>query len=158
MRILILGSGAREHAIAWKLKQEIGKDNIYIAPGNAGTQMCGTNIDVNVSDFESLKKICLENNVDIVLPGSEEAIANGLDLDRYPIDRHGLVLHLFPDHIIYFGYIYFISIIGLLSQYSIRLKNIMHYRIKIYKSYTTCIGEVFLYLSFIGVMIGYVIT
>jgi phosphoribosylamine--glycine ligase len=53
MRILILGSGAREHAIAWKLKQEIGEDNIYIAPGNAGTQMCGTNIDVNVSDFES---------------------------------------------------------------------------------------------------------
>ena len=78
MRILILGSGAREHAIAWKLKQEIGEDNIYIAPGNAGTQMCGTNIDVNVSDFESLKKICLENNVDTVLPGSEEAIANGV--------------------------------------------------------------------------------
>lgn len=78
MRILILGSGAREHAIAWKLKQEIGKDNIYIAPGNAGTQMCGTNIDVNVSDFQSLKKICLENNVDTVLPGSEEAIANGV--------------------------------------------------------------------------------
>ena len=78
MRILILGSGAREHAIAWKLKQEIGEDNIYIAPGNAGTQMCGTNIDVNVSDFESLKKVCLENNVDTVLPGSEEAIANGV--------------------------------------------------------------------------------
>ncbi|MCH1472901.1 MAG: phosphoribosylamine--glycine ligase, partial [Bacteroidia bacterium] len=78
MRILILGSGAREHAIAWKLKQEIGEDNIYIAPGNAGTQMCGKNIDVNISDFESLKKVCLENNVDTVLPGSEEAIANGV--------------------------------------------------------------------------------
>jgi phosphoribosylamine--glycine ligase len=78
MRILILGSGAREHAIAWKLKKEIGSDNIYIAPGNAGTQMCGTNVNISVSDFESLKTYCLEHYIDTILPGSEEAIANGV--------------------------------------------------------------------------------
>jgi len=78
MRILILGSGAREHAIAWKLKNEIGSDNIYISPGNAGTQMCGTNANIGVSDFESLKSYCLEYNIDTIFPGSEEAIANGV--------------------------------------------------------------------------------
>ena len=78
MRILILGSGAREHAIAWKLKEEIGSNNIFTAPGNAGTQLCGTNADISVSDFEALSSFCLENKIDTILPGSEEAIANGV--------------------------------------------------------------------------------
>ena len=62
MRILILGSGAREHAIAWKLKSEIGSENIYISPGNAGTQMCGTNANIGVSDFESLTPFAIASS------------------------------------------------------------------------------------------------
>ena len=78
MRILILGSGAREHAIAWKLKAEIGKENIFIAPGNAGTELCGTNVSHGVLDFAELKQFCLDHEIDTILPGSEEAIANGV--------------------------------------------------------------------------------
>lgn len=78
MRILILGSGAREHAIAWKLSEEIGKENVYIAPGNGGTQLCGTNVDAKFTDFGKLKQFCLANDIDTVLPGSEDAIAQGV--------------------------------------------------------------------------------
>lgn len=78
MRILILGSGAREHALAWKLSTEIGKQNVFIAPGNGGTQLCGTNVPIGISDFEQLKTFCIDNQIDTVLPGSEEAIANGV--------------------------------------------------------------------------------
>jgi phosphoribosylamine--glycine ligase len=78
MRILILGSGAREHAIAWKLKGEIGKENIFTAPGNGGTELCGTNVDINYTDFLELKEYCVANNIDTILPGSDDAIANGV--------------------------------------------------------------------------------
>ncbi|MEN8697485.1 MAG: phosphoribosylamine--glycine ligase [Bacteroidia bacterium] len=78
MRILILGSGAREHAIAWKLSKEIGSQNVYTAPGNGGTQLCGTNVDAKFTDFESLSHFCLQNDIDTILPGSEDAIAQGV--------------------------------------------------------------------------------
>ncbi|WP_299374104.1 phosphoribosylamine--glycine ligase [uncultured Kiloniella sp.] len=78
MRILILGSGAREHAIAWKLKSEIGKENIFTAPGNGGTELCGTNVDIKYTDFAKLKDYCVSNDIDTILPGSEDAIANGV--------------------------------------------------------------------------------
>ncbi len=78
MRILIVGSGAREHAIAWKLSGEIGKENIFIAPGNGGTLTCGTNVNGDITDFEALKKIALANDIDTLLPGSEDAIAQGV--------------------------------------------------------------------------------
>jgi phosphoribosylamine--glycine ligase len=78
MRILILGSGAREHAIAWKLSKEIGKENIFVAPGNGGTQLCGTNVDASYTDFDKLKVFCLANGIDTILPGSEDAIAQGV--------------------------------------------------------------------------------
>lgn len=78
MRILIVGSGAREHAIAWKLSGEIGKENIFIAPGNGGTLTCGTNVNADITDFEALKKIALANDIDTLLPGSEDAIAQGV--------------------------------------------------------------------------------
>ncbi|MDA8886408.1 phosphoribosylamine--glycine ligase [Bacteroidia bacterium] len=78
MRILILGSGAREHAIAWKLKGEIGKENIFTAPGNGGTELCGTNVDIKFTEFAELKEYCVTNNIDTILPGSENAIANGV--------------------------------------------------------------------------------
>lgn len=78
MRILIVGSGAREHAIAWKLSGEIGKENIFIAPGNGGTSTCGKNVNADFTDFEALKKFALDNDIDTLLPGSEEAIAQGV--------------------------------------------------------------------------------
>ena len=78
MRIFILGSGAREHAIAWKLESEIGKENIFIAPGNAGTCLCGENVNIAVTDFDNLKRFCLQNDIDTILPGSEESIASGV--------------------------------------------------------------------------------
>lgn len=78
MRILILGSGAREHAIAWKLSKEIGNENVFIAPGNGGTHACGTNVDFTFKDREALKAFCVAEKIDTVIPGSEEAIDAGI--------------------------------------------------------------------------------
>lgn len=78
MRILILGSGAREHAMAWKLSSEIGKENVFVAPGNGGTQLCATNVDIGYTEFEQLYTFCIQENIDTVVPGSEDAIAQGV--------------------------------------------------------------------------------
>ncbi|MDR1526480.1 MAG: phosphoribosylamine--glycine ligase [Dysgonamonadaceae bacterium] len=78
MNILLLGSGGREHALAWKLKQspEIGR--LYIAPGNAGTAEVGTNIPIQATDFEALKAFALEQSVDCVLVGPEDPLVQGI--------------------------------------------------------------------------------
>lgn len=78
MRILILGSGAREHAIAWKLSKEIGKENVFVAPGNGGTQNCSINVDFTFKDFDKIKAFCIQKDIAIVIPGSEEAIDAGI--------------------------------------------------------------------------------
>ncbi len=78
MNVLILGSGGREHAFAWKLSQSKQLHNLYIAPGNAGTAQCGTNINISVSDFESIKKIVLEKCIDMVLVGPEDPLVKGI--------------------------------------------------------------------------------
>lgn len=78
MRILILGSGAREHAIALKLSKEIGKTNVFVSPGNAGTGMCAINVGIGYTDFENLYNYCLAHDIDTVMPGSEDAIAQGV--------------------------------------------------------------------------------
>lgn len=78
MNILIVGSGGREHAFAWKIKQSSQVNQIFIAPGNAGTSLLGTNIPVGVSDFEGLKKAVLGNQVDLVLVGPEVPLCEGL--------------------------------------------------------------------------------
>ncbi|NSL88913.1 phosphoribosylamine--glycine ligase [Chitinophaga sp. Mgbs1] len=78
MNILLLGSGGREHALARKMSQSSHCGKLFIAPGNAGTAECGTNINIGVSDFEKIKAFCLENAVDLVVPGSEEALVNGI--------------------------------------------------------------------------------
>lgn len=78
MNILLLGSGGREHALALKMSQSTLCGQLFIAPGNAGTAQCGTNINMGVSDFEKIKAFCLENAIDLVLPGSEEALVNGI--------------------------------------------------------------------------------
>ena len=78
MRVLILGSGAREHALSWKLSGEIGKENVFISPGNGGTEKCGKNISIEMMNFEGLHKFCIENEIDTIIPGSEEVIAAGV--------------------------------------------------------------------------------
>ncbi len=78
INILIVGSGGREHAMAWKIKQSPKLNQLFIAPGNAGTSLLGTNIPVGVSDFEGLKKAALDNQVDLVLVGPEVPLCEGL--------------------------------------------------------------------------------
>lgn len=78
MNVLILGSGGREHAFAWKLAQSKQLQNLYIAPGNAGTANCGTNIDVSVNDFDAIKNLVWEKDINLVLVGPEDPLVNGI--------------------------------------------------------------------------------
>ncbi len=78
MNVLILGSGGREHAFAWKIAQSKKLENLYIAPGNAGTTHCGTNVDLNPTDFEAVKKFTWEKSIDLVLVGPEEPLVKGI--------------------------------------------------------------------------------
>jgi len=78
MNVLILGSGGREHAFAWKLAQSKQLQNLYIAPGNAGTAECGTNVNVSVNDFDGIKKLVIEKNINLVLVGPEDPLVNGI--------------------------------------------------------------------------------
>jgi phosphoribosylamine--glycine ligase len=78
MNILLLGSGGREHAFAWKISQSPRCTKLFIAPGNAGTSQCGTNLKINVSDFDAIKKSVLENDIELVVAGSEEPLVKGI--------------------------------------------------------------------------------
>jgi phosphoribosylamine---glycine ligase len=78
MNILIIGSGGREHAFTWKIKQSHLCDNLFIAPGNAGTASCGTNVAIGINDFEALATFSIENNVGLILVGPEEPLVNGI--------------------------------------------------------------------------------
>ena len=78
MNILLLGSGGREHALAWKLNQSVWTNPLYIAPGNAGTALCGNNVDIGVNDFESIAKFCIDHKIEMVVVGPEEPLVNGL--------------------------------------------------------------------------------
>lgn len=78
MNILLLGSGGREHALAWKMAQSTACGQLYIAPGNAGTSAHGTNVNIAVSDFEKIKAFCLDNRIDMLVPGSEEPLVLGI--------------------------------------------------------------------------------
>jgi len=78
MNVLILGSGGREHAIAWKIAQSNLLNQLFIAPGNAGTGSVGTNLDINQTDFEAVKKAVLENNIELVVVGPEDPLVKGV--------------------------------------------------------------------------------
>lgn len=78
MKILLLGSGGREHAMAWKIAQSKSVDKLYIAPGNAGTASVGENVDIKVNDFESLKSFALNQNIDMIVVGPEDPLVNGI--------------------------------------------------------------------------------
>ena len=78
MNILIIGSGGREHAIGWKIKQSNKVENLFFAPGNAGTAEVGTNLNVEATDFPKIKSAVLENNIDLVLVGPEVPLVEGI--------------------------------------------------------------------------------
>ena len=78
MNILLLGSGGREHALAWKLSQSRLCSQLFIAPGNAGTAQCGTNIDLSPTDFEGIRKCCSKEKIDMVIVGPEEPLVKGI--------------------------------------------------------------------------------
>lgn len=78
MNILIIGSGGREHALAWKIRQSNMCNNLFIAPGNPGTAQCGTNLSISVNDFETQKKFCIEHGIDMVIVGPEDPLVHGI--------------------------------------------------------------------------------
>jgi phosphoribosylamine--glycine ligase len=78
MNVLIIGSGGREHAFAWKLAQSKQLQNLYIAPGNAGTAQCGTNVNIAVTDFEAIKNLVWEKDINLVLVGPEDPLVLGI--------------------------------------------------------------------------------
>lgn len=78
MNILILGSGGREHAFAWKIAQSKICSKLFVAPGNPGTAMVATNVNIQVSDFKAIENFCVENKIDMVLPGGEESLVKGI--------------------------------------------------------------------------------
>lgn len=78
MNIILLGSGGREHALAWKIAQSDKTDKLFIAPGNAGTTGCGENVDIKADDFEALKEFSLANDVKMVVVGPEDPLVKGI--------------------------------------------------------------------------------
>ena len=76
--ILLLGSGGRENALAWKIKQSPKLGKLYIAPGNAGTALCGTNVNIKATDFVSIKTFVLDNHIDMVVVGPEDPLVKGI--------------------------------------------------------------------------------
>ena len=78
MRVLLLGSGGREHALSWKISESSILEELFIAPGNAGTKNHGKNINLSVNDFEGIKSFIIENAIDIVVVGPEDPLVNGI--------------------------------------------------------------------------------
>ena len=78
MNVLILGSGGREHAFAWKIAKSSSCNQLFIAPGNAGTAEVGTNINIDVNDFENIKEFVLTESIELVLVGPEDPLVNGI--------------------------------------------------------------------------------
>ena len=78
MNILLLGSGGREHALAWKISQSPRVEKLYIAPGNAGTSQVGENVAISVCDFENIAEFALVNNVSMVVVGPEDPLVKGI--------------------------------------------------------------------------------
>lgn len=78
MKVLLLGSGGREHAFAWKIAQSSTLEELYIAPGNAGTRAHGTNVDIKTTDFEAIKSFVLEKKINMVVVGPEDPLVLGI--------------------------------------------------------------------------------
>lgn len=78
MKILLLGSGGREHALAWKIAKSPKMEKLFIAPGNAGTSRVGENVNIGVNDFDALKTFVIDNHIDMVVVGPEDPLVNGI--------------------------------------------------------------------------------
>lgn len=78
MKLLLLGSGGREHALAWKIAQSPKVEKLYIAPGNAGTAECGENVAIAADDFDSLKNFVIDNGISMVVVGPEDPLVKGI--------------------------------------------------------------------------------
>jgi phosphoribosylamine--glycine ligase len=78
MTILLLGSGGREHALAWKMLQSNHCTKLFVAPGNAGTEAIATNVAINPNDFEAVKQLVLAENIQMVVVGPEDPLVNGI--------------------------------------------------------------------------------
>ena len=78
MNILLLGSGGREHALAWKIRKSRLLNNLYIAPGNAGTASLGMNVDIEVTDFSAMKQFSLDHDIDMIVVGPEVPLVEGI--------------------------------------------------------------------------------
>lgn len=78
MNVLLLGSGGREHAFALRLSQSLRINKLFIAPGNAGTEQCGTNVQLNPLDFDLVHQFCIENQINLLVPGNEDPLVHGI--------------------------------------------------------------------------------
>jgi len=78
MKILLLGSGGREHALAWKIAQSPKVEKLYIAPGNAGTGLTGENVAIKATDFAAIKAFALEKGIDMIVVGPEDPLVKGI--------------------------------------------------------------------------------
>lgn len=78
MNVLILGSGGREHALAWKIRNSKHLNNLFIVPGNAGTALLGTNVPFGVTDFQTMKTFVLKNDIDMIVVGPEDPLVQGV--------------------------------------------------------------------------------
>ncbi len=78
MKLLLLGSGGREHALAWKIAQSPKVEKLFIAPGNAGTSSAGENVDIKATDFDALKAFALKENIDMIVVGPEDPLVKGI--------------------------------------------------------------------------------
>ena len=78
MKILLLGSGGREHALAWKIAQSERVEKLFIAPGNAGTSNCGENVNMKADDFETIKQFVVDNGINMVVVGPEDPLVKGI--------------------------------------------------------------------------------
>ena len=87
MKILLLGSGGREHALAWKIAQSEKCEKLYIAPGNGGTGNCGENVAMKADDFEAIKQFCVDKAIDMVVVGPEDPLVKGIYDDMKADER-----------------------------------------------------------------------
>jgi phosphoribosylamine---glycine ligase len=78
MNILLLGSGGREHAFAWKMIQSSLCDTLFVAPGNAGTAQIAKNIDISATDFVAIKALVIKENIEMVVVGPEDPLVKGI--------------------------------------------------------------------------------
>ena len=95
MKILLLGSGGREHALAWKTAQSERVEKLFIAPGNPGTAQVGTNVNIKADDFEAIKQFVCDEHIDMVVVGPEDPLVKGIydELKQDERTAHGVGDH-----------------------------------------------------------------